>query len=666
MSQASLAEPLKRASPGAADDQPPEKRRKDSAAEQSGSMQKKEAAGQPTRSASEHGRGNLSQGGPGDRSAARGERPRELKDHPAKAGSESREREPSVSRQGAEAEIEHRQPVTETKGADVSGGPSSAGGASLRPVAAGAASAAGDAEWCYEGRSKKMSGPYPLDMLMDGLENGKLWPHLMVYKKKRDGFWPPVRLQDLLEGNVDLEAMEERRSPGDEKAGGGVSELRGEKASGEDSQGPQDRKPVATAGSTGSAGSFRSGEITRARPRKEGGGMGQNGQAREERSQGLQAKSQTGVGLGGTTEATGPSTRKSGEDGAAPTTEGAERRDKVRVDFRKLGLGVRKAPLLRAFKTEDEPGAPSANEKDPWRQPELDKGKRVRGTEHGRESSGSGLQSSGANLGASSKKETLRGGFPPKVTEKGGDAKAEQLSQGGNQQPESSPPARWPTVASKEGPRVSTAKPVPKSTADVTPSSQAKPAAQASAPKGDTPVKLPVSVQKASTVDLGSPPGHLAHLQQEAAAFAAARAAQAPTHLPPGAHAQNPAQGGAWGVSPQAVPQGWLAPQQGWQGAQPQYPRPQLQWPVHGGPASQALRPAWGAFPQPGPPRSAAPQWVAETSQQPGGAAGLQPHTGGLTREQVNAGLLKPHSFVIDTEDRASELVGASCRRNCR
>ncbi|GAQ87493.1 hypothetical protein KFL_003570020 [Klebsormidium nitens] len=77
------------------------------------------------------------------------------------------------------------------------------------------------AEWCYEGRNKKMSGPYPLDLLMIGLDGGKLKPHLQVYKKKRGGFWPPVRLQDLLDGTVDLEAMEEHKGKGEAEAGGG-------------------------------------------------------------------------------------------------------------------------------------------------------------------------------------------------------------------------------------------------------------------------------------------------------------------------------------------------------------------------------------------------------------------------------------------------------------
>lgn len=689
LAQVGLAAPLKRASPSAAENQPPEKRRKDAARglanERSGNLgqeAKKEAGGQPARSDSEHGRGGSSQGAARHSGAERGERPVEQpvqskdREHPSKAGLEKRERAPSASQRAPEVESGQRKPVVETKDSVVTAGPSSKQGASsAKKAAASAASLPADAEWCYEGRSKKMSGPYPLDLLMDGLESGKLKPHLQVYKKKRDGFWPPVRLQDLLDGKVDLEAMEENK---DEEDGPGAE------ASGRDG-------PPLGGGSGAEAGSRATGGVTEAAEMLERGVAAKEGNGTDRSTTGgeprgdLRAGAEPRLGVERNSELETkvvPASKSTIAEGGAPKADAAESRGKVRVDFKRPGQGLRKTPLLSAFTPEDELVPSPLEEKDaanPRQRPDVTEGIPRHG--HGsRGASAATLPSTSGEPGTSFRqKHSSQGGVSHKVVDKparwGDERPKDERSSRGRQQPDVARPAKGRTGTSTEQPREATdakreprkslaevehvpaakgpsvkaggdgqaAKLVSKSTAHSTVVPQPKGATPTSSGQdADIPVKLPVTVQMAAAPALASPPGHLAHLQQEAAAFAAARAAQAPSHAPSGTQALPAAQRTPWVSNPQPVSQQWQqpGPQPGWPGAQGPYQQPQLHWQGHAAPPGQhGARPAWVPTSQPAPQGGAGPHWGPEARQQPAGTGGALPQPGGMTQQQVSTGL---------------------------
>ncbi|GAQ80945.1 SET domain protein [Klebsormidium nitens] len=678
LAQVGLAAPLKRASPTAAANQPPEKRRRDAARgladERSASLgqeARKDIAGQPAISDSEHGRGSLSQGAARHSGAGRGERPGEQsvrsKDHdqPPKTISERREREPSVSQRAPEVESGRQKTVVKAGDSGVTAGPSGKQASSREKAAASAASLPADAEWCYEGRSKKMSGPYPLDLLMDGLESGKLKPHLQVYKKKRDGFWPPVRLQDLLDGKVDLEAMEEPKEEEGkpETSRGGVP--------------PHSKSSSALTGLRAAGAVTEAAEmLERGSAAKEAVGSDRSAKGGE-RQEVTQGGAELRLGVERNIKAEVkivPSSKHTVREGGASESDGAENRGKVRVDFKRPGQGLKKAPLLSAFAQEDELAPSLLKEEDPVKlrqQPDLTES--VSKDRHGaRGVSATALPLSSGEAGAAFRqKDSLQEGASHKVVGKPvrwGTAKDERPPRE-RQQPEVPRAAKVPgeTSRGKRGgateaklePRESPAEvehpPAAKdpsvragkdgqaatnvSTSAVKSTAAAKPkvAVPASGARdADTSVKLPVPVQMTAAAALGSPPGHLAHLRQEAAAFAAARAAQAPSHAPSGA--LPPAQGGPWGSNPQSLPQRWSGPQPEWHGAQGPYQQPQLHWQNQAAPLGQhAARPAWAPSSQPAPQGGAVPHWGPEPRQQPAGTGGAPLQPGGMTQEQLEA-----------------------------
>lgn len=332
--------------------------------------------------------------------------------------------------------------------------------------------------------------------------------------------------------------------------------------------------------------------------------------------------------------------------------ERAESRGKVRVDFKKTGGSLKKAPVLSAFAAEEEEPAPCLPSRSPPRLVPESSGKAsLAGSQqaNGRSTSEAqrasspparwselpsqrkdALQQKTTSEGAprGSRRQTREEPPPeessqPKTVHQGRGhvEKANESSGGSNKRARE----RGPSPVPQKAPVVNAvlhapaAKSLPKTAAvDLSPA-QPKPAVQTGTQKVTTPVKLPILVQTKSAASLGPPPSHLSQLQQAAVGYAAAHAAR--PH--PFQGAPNP-QWGHWGPSDwqHSRPQAFMGPYS-------HYQQPQPNWQLQG-----AGRPAWPQV-HPRPQGMEGPLWRGEPSQQHVWPSGYPPQPVPLTKDQV-------------------------------
>jgi hypothetical protein len=639
MAQVGLSGPLKRESPSFAEEQRPEKRRRDSAPEEA------------SRPSEKDGRKEAAVNLPRSSDGARhGERTKHSR-HREKLHLEGRESDRSgrhhEKSDKRRSKLEGSQASEPRNARAVSAGASSKEGkeasSSLRPAGSvtGPGSGPADDEWYYKGQDK-VCGPYSLDQLIDGLENKTLFSALPVFKKRGTGYWPAVKLQDLLEGNVDLEAMEERKGS---DSGGGLAE-----------GGVKERGAATPSTANGAVEGRRVIAETEAAEMLEHGSVSKES-GRSARTAGRPTEARVREGLQSTPE---PQTKHGGAPVLAEgkpgdkverdsSKERAESRSKVRVDFKKTGGSLKKAPVLSAFAAEEEEPTPCLPSRSPPQLVPESSGKAsIAGSQqaNGRSTSEAqrasspparwselpsqrkdALQQKTTSEGAprGSRRQTREEPPPkeslqPKTVHQGRGhvEKANESSGGSNKRAReraASPvPQKAPVVnavlhapAAKSNPKTAAVDPSP---------AQPKPAAQTGTQKVTTPVKLPIVVQTKSAASLGPPPSHLSQLQQAAVGYAAAHAAR--PH--PFQSAPNP-QWSHWG------PSDWQHSRlQAWQGPYSHYQQPQPNWQSQG-----TGLPAW----RQGHPGPQGLHWKGDPSQPHVWPSGYPPQPVLMTKDQV-------------------------------